>query len=361
LLYSEKFGLVIIVIAKPNFFDMRWIIMRQPNFNNLLKVLNREIPDRHTLFEFFLNGPLYMKLAGEDAIRKEDSLDWYRVLIHAFKNAGYDYVTMQGSDFKFKVNNKHKIKSVSLNEGGVICDRKSFEEYNWPNPEDCDYSRLDILGRELPEGMKFIVWGAGGVLENVIELVGYDNLCFMLFEEPELVKDLFDEVGSRFVRYYKICAKYDSVGALIANDDWGFNTQTMISPADLRKYVFPWHKKIVEVIHNAGKPAILHSCGNLSSVMDDIIDDMKFDAKHSYEDVIMPVEEAYEKWGSRIAILGGIDVNFMCIASLEEITQRCREMLKRTASRGGYALGTGNSVPEYIPEEKYFAMINSIE
>ena len=40
----------------------------------------------------------------------------------------------------------------------------------------------------------------------------------------------FGAVGSRLVRYYEICAAYDTVGALISNDDWGFKSQTMLSP-----------------------------------------------------------------------------------------------------------------------------------
>jgi len=167
-------------------------------------------------------------------------------------------------------------------------------------------------------------------------------------------------VGRRLVRFYEICAKFETVGALIANDDWGFKTATMLSPADLRRYVFGWYKKIVECAHKTGKPVILHSCGNLEKVYDDIIDDMKFDAKHSYEDVICPVEVAYEKWGGRIAILGGIDVDFMCRSTPEQIRRRCEVMLARTANRGGYALGTGNSVPEYVPYENYLAMIDCV-
>jgi uroporphyrinogen decarboxylase len=133
----------------------------------------------------------------------------------------------------------------------------------------------------------------------------------------------------------------------------------MLAPADMRKYVVPWHKKIVEVIHKSGKPAILHSCGNLRLLMDDIIDTIGYDAKHSYEDNIMPVEEAYEEYGDRIAILGGIDVDFVCRATPEEIKKRSAAMLERVKGRGGYALGTGNSVPEYVPQENYFAMISA--
>jgi uroporphyrinogen decarboxylase len=127
----------------------------------------------------------------------------------------------------------------------------------------------------------------------------------------------------------------------------------------MRRFVFPWHKRIVAAAHAAGRPAILHSCGNLSLVMDDVIDDMKFDGKHSYEDAIQPVEEAYEQYGRRIAVLGGIDVDFVCRAASEEIHRRSKAMLERSAKRGGYALGTGNSVPAYVPDEGYFAMISA--
>jgi uroporphyrinogen decarboxylase len=142
-----------------------------------------------------------------------------------------------------------------------------------------------------------------------MELVGYDNLCYMLYDEPELVQEIFDNVGSRIVEYYNSVAGADTVGVLVSNDDWGFNTQSFLSPEMMRKYLFPWHKKIVDTIHSYGKPVILHSCGNYSEVIDDVIDDLKYDARHSYEDNIIPVEDAYESLNGRIAVIGGIDVN----------------------------------------------------
>jgi uroporphyrinogen decarboxylase len=69
----------------------------------------------------------------------------------------------------------------------------------------------------------------------------------------------------------------------------------------------------------------------------------------------MPVEEAYDRYHHRIAIMGGMDVDFVCRASPEAIYTRASAMLDRTAA-GGYALGTGNSVPDYVPDANYFAM-----
>lgn len=334
--------------------------MRKPDFDNLLKVLQCKEPDRPTLFEFFLNEPLYEKLAGCKTSMPGNALLDYKLRIKAYNNAGYDYTTVLGSGFGFPTGPIEHKKTRSLNQGTVISDRESFHEYPWPDPDDYDYSGLDDFRGDLPEGMRLIVSGPGGVLENVIGLVGYDRLCYMIVDDPKLAYDIFEAVGSRLVRYYEICSKYDTVGALLSNDDWGFKTQTMLAPSDMEKYVFPWHKRIVEVIHAAGKPAILHSCGNLNDIMDYIIDEIGYDAKHSYEDSIMPVEEVYERWHGRIAILGGIDMDFMSRSNPEAIKERCREMLRRTKGRGGYALGTGNSVPEYVPIENYMAMISVV-
>lgn len=339
--------------------DKKGNAMRNPDFKNLLKVLRREVPDRPTLFEFFLNDPLYERLAARTRAPDGKPLEGHARLIRAFANAGYDYVTTPGSDISFPYKEPPRGATISLNETACITDRATFDAYEWPDPDACDYSRLDTMAELLPDGMKLVVNGPGGVIENVVFLTGYDNLCYMLVDDPRLVEDIFAAVGSRLVRYYEICAPHEAAGALISNDDWGFNTQTTLKPNDMRRYVFTWHKRIVEAIHAAGKPAILHSCGNLEAVMDDVIDDMKYDGKHSFEDKIEPVEDAYERWGGRIAILGGIDVDFVCRSTPDAIIVRSKAMLERAAERGGYALGTGNSVPEYVPQDSYFAMISA--
>ena len=71
----------------------------------------------------------------------------------------------------------------------------------------------------------------------------------------------------------------------------------------------------------------------------------------------VPISSSAERWGRRIAVLGGIDLDFVCRSTPAQITVRCQAMLDRAAARGGYALGTGNSVPDYVPHENYLAMI----
>ncbi len=338
--------------------------MRKPDFTNILKVLQKQKPDRPTLFELFMNVPLYERLAGRRLPAGADAAQTLQLTVEAYTAAGYDYTTTHAADYSLGwgegMGTARHESTISLNEGFSITDRASYERFHWNDPGAYDYSRLEKAREFLPEGMKLMVMGPGGVLENVIAIVGFDNLCMMLYDDPDLAREIFDQVGSRLLGYYENAVEYDTVGFLCANDDWGFNTQTFLSPAAMRQYVFPWHKKIVDLAHRHGKPCILHSCGYFHDMMDPVIDELHFDGKHSYEDNILSVEESYEKWNPRIAILGGLDVDFIIRSSPEAVKQRARAMLERTMDRGGYALGTGNSVPEYLPQENYLAMISVI-
>jgi len=331
--------------------------MATADFNELLKVLRRKVPSRPVLFEYFMNVNLYKHVLGLEDL-PTGAFGVNKMIIDVFHKLGYDYASCLAGFSFTKGEQEHK-STISLNSGNLITDWKSFEEYEWPTVADFDYDVLEQLKPELPDGMKIMFSGPSGVLENTIALMGFENLCVMIYTEPELVREVVDNVGRCLVEHYKIACEYDSVGLIMSNDDWGFKTQPMLSPDLMREYIIPWHKKIVETAHAAGRPCVLHSCGNLDLLMDDIIDDIGFDGKHSYEDAILPVEEAYERWGERIAVLGGIDMNYLCTADPSAITKRAEAMLERSMDRGGYALGSGNSIPDWVPEESYFAMIRA--
>ena len=342
---------------------MREVTRRYPpDFGQLLKVLHREKAGRPVLFEYFTNNGLNALLAGRPGFEPSTRDELFRMTIDAFHHAGYDHVTIPARFFrslKFETAAHEKKASLSQNAGAVITCEEEFRRYPWPDAEEGDYAVFDLYAAMLPAGMKFITPGPGGVLENVTDLVGFERLCYMIYEEPELAAEIFNAVGSRLLQYYEICSSFESVGAVIVNDDWGFKTQTIFDPDHMRELVFPWHRKIVEAVHARHKPAILHSCGNIYGMLEEIIDDLGYDAKHSYEDVILPVEEAWLQWGDRIAILGGIDMDFLATRTPEEVAARAARLLKLTGSKG-YALGSGNSIPPFIPVENYLAMISAV-
>jgi uroporphyrinogen decarboxylase len=102
---------------------------------------------------------------------------------------------------------------------------------------------------------------------------------------------------------------------------------------------------------------VLHTCGNVYGVMDDLIA-LGIDAKHSFEDKIMPVEEVYKKWGDKVALIGGVDMDLVAQGPEAAIRKRTREVLDACAPKGHYVLGTGNSVANYLPLQNYQAMLD---
>ncbi len=75
-------------------------------------------------------------------------------------------------------------------------------------------------------------------------------------------------------------------------------------------------------------------------------------------DTIKTVEDTKARYGHRIAVLGGIDVGFLCRSNEDAIRRRVRGVLEQCHPGGGYCLGTGNSVANYIPLDNYLVMLD---
>ena len=328
--------------------------VRMPDFENLAAILERRAPRRPTLFEYFLNERLYTRFSG---VETPDPADHYATaarLAKAFCAAGYDYVTLS-CPWTFPASQPEAmLASRSLNHEAVITDRASFDRYPWPDFAAMDDRYIDKVAKELPAGMGIVMASADGILETATALLGYDNLCLMLYDDEELVEDIFERIGGILLSFYKKTLSHKGVRAILCNDDWGFHSQTLIAPNQLRKYVFPWYNECCRLAHESGRYSILHSCGAHREILDDIVS-MGFDARHSYEDMILRVEQAYQEYAGRIAVMGGIDVDYLCRRSPEEIRRRALNLLSQTGSVG-YALGSGNSIPAYVPDDNYLAM-----
>jgi uroporphyrinogen decarboxylase len=337
----------------------------ESDYNYFRDVLAGKPTDRPVMFEAGVHDKLYEHFAG-DNFRKGEGLEgWVINTMWAHKNAGYDCIkTSPRSAFHFTRNEFKRTedsKSISWNDNPIITDWEDLEKYPWPWPGEKPMDILDLAQKHRVDNMGIVVSGSCGLIENAIVLAGYDNLCLKIYDDPDFVEELFRRIGERVYEFYLLALQHPATDCIMMNDDWGFRNQTFFSPEFMRKYAFPWHKKVADKAREAGKQVILHACGNCGEIWEDIIEDIGYDGKHSFEDVIVPVEQVYESFAGRIGILGGIDVDFLARSSPDEIGKRCRAMLGRTMTRGGYALGSGNSVPYYVPAENYLAMINSVK
>jgi uroporphyrinogen decarboxylase len=347
-----------------------------PNFDRLLTVLwHKGEPDRIPFLELFADLEIMESVLGKsfprvalnsDGSDREAEARYCDLLIEFYHAVGYDYVRglARGSGFEYGRMGIEDTAELSKGQrqwareaDGLITDWEDYERYPWPEADEVDYWMIEYLADHLPEGMK-LIGHAGTILEPVTWLMGYQNLSLALYDQPDLLEAMFDRVGRMYLTRCEAMCRFDAIGAMWISDDIGHRSGTMISPEHVRRYVFPWWKRLAECVHSHGLPVLLHSCGNLKVVMDDIIDDVKIDAKHSFEDTFMPVTEAKRLYGERVALLGGVDVDFLCRATEQEVRAYVRNVIDVCGPGGGYALGTGNSVANYIPVENYLAMLD---
>lgn len=339
----------------------------EPDFSRLLKVIYRQgEPDRVPFFELFHDVEVMAAVVGRPApadmaAHRQWRLEFFTKLNYDYMNAyhtvGFGEVPSLVADDTETAQSRGQ-RGWEDEHHGPIASWEDFERYTWPTVSDSNFEDIEQVADVLPDGMKATVTLPGGVLENMIRLIGFEPLCFMLIEQPDLVEAVTDKIGQTELEVYERLCEFEHVGLVWLNDDLGFKTQTSISPQHLRQYVFPWHKRLVRYAHDHGKPVVLHACGNLREVYDDIIDDCKFDAKHSFEDVIQPVTEFKRQYGHRIAAMGGIDVDVMARLDEEQVRQYVRRTIEQCAPGGGWALGSGNTVANYIPVRNFLAMLD---
>ncbi|MBI5670283.1 MAG: uroporphyrinogen-III decarboxylase-like protein [Chloroflexi bacterium] len=290
---------------------------------------------------------------------------WTRVQVQFWHSLGYDSVRLR-CGLRLPMPRATVEDTAALSRGqrewqsesdGPIANWDDFERYPWPKAADADFSEIELANRILPEGMKLII-SPYGMLEPLMWLMGYAPFALALYDAPDLIEAMVERIWNIFVPISETVLQMDSVGGLMTGDDMGFKTATMVAPEHLRRYVLPYHKKLAELAHARGKLYILHSCGNLEAIMDDLIDDVCMDVKHSFEDVIVPVEQFKARYGQRVGIAGGIDVDLLTRGTEAQVRARVRQVLDACMPGGGYALGTGNSVANYIPVSNYLAMVD---
>jgi len=345
----------------------------RPDWQGLVdNILRKGTPRRVHHIELFHDAEIrdaitdrFDLMAG---VRADDPDYERKRLIAVNRFCGFDHVSVGLTDVEMPTNRLLAADSASLvraggryfqdEHAGPIMSWEDFEKYPWPDPSKPSTTReLEWFQTNLPEGM-CIVCHTGHFCEFLCWLMGYETLCYALYDQRDLVGALAEKILELHLAEMKRFLEFDRVRLIWGSDDMGFKTGLLLSAADMRRFVLSGHKKLAEMAHAAGRAYLLHSCGRLDDIIDDLIDDVKIDAKHSFEDTIEDVRDAKGAYGRKIALLGGIDVDFLCRSDEAAIRKRVRETLDVCLPGGGYCLGTGNSVANYVPLDNYLAMVD---
>jgi len=339
----------------------------EPNYENILAVLNNKRPARLPLYEHHIDAPFISKVLGEtlssQGLKSNELEDYYRKVIGFWKDMTYDAFDFEAAICDILPGHGAIMGGIA----GPIQTREDFNNYPWEDVvkifQETYNPHFEAIRKVLPAGMKAYGGCGYGIFEASQDLVGYEYLCMMQCMEPDLFADIFEKIGVLWETLWTgVIENYSDLFVFFRmGDDLGHKTSTLLDPEIIRQIVFPQYKRVIDLVHRSGKKFLLHSCGNIFPLMDDIIN-LGIDAKHSNEDQIAPFSVWIEKYSDRIGLFGGFDLNLLVLETPERVYQTVLDQgifFRRTAK--GFGLGSGNSIPEYIPVDGYMAMIEAVK
>lgn len=337
----------------------------QPNADNILSVLYNKRPAYLPIYEHHIDVEFIEKYTGE-VLRDSEMAEpeyFYTKIIDFWRENTYD-----AFDFEAPVCEVFPDHGAIMGgRPGPIQTREDFERYPFDEIPHLFWQhnkiKLDVIRKVMPAGMKAYGGCGYGIFESAQDLVGYENLCIMQYIEPDLFRDLFIRIGDLYVTLWsRMIKEYQDIFVFFRmGDDLGHRTSTMLEPETIRRHILPQIKRVIDLVHKAGKKFLMHSCGNIFEIMPDIMA-MGIDAKHSNEDQIAPFDEWIRRYNGQIGLFGGFDVNLLSLGDYQSVYDEVlhkgtqyRKMAK------GYGLGSGNSIASYVSVDAYRGMIDAVK
>ena len=191
-------------------------------------------------------------------------------------------------------------------------------------------------------------------------MMGTENLLIAMMEEPELAEDMFDTYLSRTTALYdRLWDAGYHFDEMFWYDDMGYKGTTFFSPAMYRNLLQPYHKRAVKWAHDHGIVAQLHSCGDIMSIVPDVVA-TGVDALNPLEvKAGMDVLKLKKEYGDRLVFRGGINaVNWN---NTEAILAEINEKVPILKENGGFIFSSDHSIPNSVSLENMRLIMEEIK
>lgn len=245
-------------------------------------------------------------------------------------------------------------KAWNLELTSFINNREDFEHFPWDLAGQLDFSKFYEVRNLLPEGMKVIAV-SGKIFTLTWMLMGFNNFAMSLIMDEQLVADVFHKVAEiQFLGLEQIF-EMPHVQAVWVVDDLAFGTGPMISPQAFRDHLFPWYREMARRCHEKGLLFFMHSDGDLTMLMEDLID-LGVDVLQPVDPTCMDIVRIKETYGDRLCLAGNVPNELLRSGTPSGVEDLVKKLIEKCAPGGGYCVGSGNSVPEWARFENYMAM-----
>jgi uroporphyrinogen decarboxylase len=353
------------------------------NIQRFLTALERGEPDRVPTFELEFNEASILNLGRyftDDLPPAKPFLDctpneirkYYDVLIKFIRELDIDSIsavfTAGGTRIEGKPNYhmddlgvvyKHSEHGDPFPVDGPIQNAEDLKNYRMPDVTSDHFEIFRYLREQAPEkALVFIVpgpfklsWGLMGALQKM--LLAYamtPDLCLQLAR-----------MTTDFALSAIEMAISEGADVILLDGDISLQKTTMMSPAHYRKFLKPFHKECVDLVHDKGLPMIKHSDGNFWPVMDDLIE-IGFDGLHPIQPQCMDIKDVKNHVRGKACIVGNIDcAELLPFGDENDVIAAVKETIREIAPGGGYILSSSNSIHPACKAKNVVAMFEAVK
>jgi len=250
--------------------------------------------------------------------------------------------------------------------GGTLKDFEDYESFPPLNPDNPVRETVFKMAKEMErkyEKKVYFIPSIFGMMEPTWQGFGLENFSRLLARQKQ-IKKVFDDRGKFAVEMVKRIIDWGETGSILVGDDYGYKAGLLMSPQNYRKFVLPWLEQICKTAHKGGLKLILHSCGDVYQIFEDIIK-CGVDAIHPLEPTTANPEydifKLNQKYGDKISFIGNVSPMDLANKDPEYIRNYVRKLVDEIAPGGGFILSSGHSINPAIKLENFLAMQETVQ
>ena len=249
-------------------------------------------------------------------------------------------------------------KDIGIPESYPLAQR-SLKGFDFPDARDPRrFADLPAFIAAYPARFRFVNIGFS-LFERAWSLRSMPELMVDMLEAPAWVDELLDAILSYDLVLIDELLKYD-VHGLLFGDDWGQQQGLLFSPALWRRFIKPRLAMMISAVKQAGKVAMIHSCGKVQQLFPDLVE-IGLDVFNPFQPDVMDVYEIKRQYGDRLAFYGGMSVQgVLPHGTPQEVRNEARRLMDQVGRGGGFIIGPSHHMPADIPVENMVAFIEAV-